>query len=101
MEKDKEIKGKGRVINVDQPTGLIDLKRIGYRALRYWYIVVISLIVSLAIAFYYNRYTQRIYPVSASIIIREKEESSGAEILYKNALVDQYRNYLNEPYIIK
>src|SRR6185295_7466086 len=36
-----------------------------------------------------------------SIIIREKEETSGAELLYKNALVDQYRNYLNEPYIIR
>ena len=86
----------------DQPTSLIDIKRIGYRALRYWYLVVISLVCALAVAFYFNRYTQRVYQVTASIIIREKEETSGAgELLYKNALVDQYRNYLNELYIIR
>ena len=79
----------------------IDLKRILYRALSYWYLVLISLSISLVIAYYNNRYTQPIYPVSASIIIREKEETSGAELLYKNALIDQYRNYLNEPYILR
>lgn len=60
-----------------------------------------SLIVSFSIAFYKNRYTQRIYPISASIIVREKEETSGAELLYNNALINQYRNYLNEPYILR
>ncbi len=79
----------------------IDFKRIGYRALRYWYLIALSLMVALSIAFYKNRYTQRIYPVSASIIIREVEETTGGELLYKNALVDQYKNYLNEPYLIK
>jgi len=38
---------------------------------------------------------------TASIVIREKEETSGAELLYSNALVNPYRNYLNEPYIIR
>jgi len=87
--------------NAERNISLVDFKRILYWALRYWYLVVFSLAVALTIAFYKNRYTQRIYPVSASIIIREKEETSGAELLYKNALVDQYRNYLNEPYIIR
>jgi capsular exopolysaccharide synthesis family protein len=85
----------------EQHSSLIDFKRITYRALRYWYLVVISLTGALALAFYTNRYTQRVYSVSASIIIREKEETTGGELLYKNALVDQYRNYLNELYIIK
>ncbi|HAC24878.1 MAG TPA: hypothetical protein DCE81_08180, partial [Cytophagales bacterium] len=56
---------------------------------------------ALAVAFYNILYTQRIYPISASIIIREKEETSGAELLYNNALINQYRNYLNEPYILR
>ena len=86
---------------IEQSVSLIDLKRIGYRASRYWYIILFALGATLVLAFYNNRYSQRIYPVSASIIIREKEETSGAELLYKNALVDQYRNYLNEPYIIR
>jgi capsular exopolysaccharide synthesis family protein len=84
------------------PGRLIDFKRVGYRALRYWYLVVLSLVVALAAAFYNNRYTQRIYPVSASIIILEREEeTTGAEILYENALLGQHRNYLNEPYVLR
>lgn len=79
----------------------LDFKRVAYRALRFWYLIVLSLGIALATAFYNNRYSQRIYPVSASIIIREVEETGGAELLYKNALIDPYRNYLNEPYIIK
>jgi len=84
------------------PEGInIDFKRVLFRALRFWYIVVLSLLVVLAIAFIRNRYATRIYPVSASIIIKETEETGGAELLYKNALIDPYKNYLNEIYILK
>lgn len=84
------------------PEGInIDFKRVLFRALRFWYIVVISLLIVLAIAFIRNRYATRIYPVSASIIIKETEETGGAELLYKNALIDPYKNYLNEVYILK
>lgn len=79
----------------------LDFKRVLSRAIRFWYVVVISLIVALSIAFYNTRYTQKVYPVSASIIIKEMQEMGGAELLYKNALIDPYRNYLNEPYIIR
>ncbi|MBN8650198.1 MAG: polysaccharide biosynthesis tyrosine autokinase [Cytophagales bacterium] len=79
----------------------IDFKRVSYRSLRYWYVVIGILAVSLTFAWYKTRYATRIYPVSASIIIREREEISGGELLYKNAIVDPYRNYLNEPYILK
>jgi capsular exopolysaccharide synthesis family protein len=82
-------------------SGSIDWKRVAFQGLRYWYIVLGFLFASLATAFYNNRYSQRIYPVVASIIIKEREETSGAELLYKNAIIDQYRNYLNEPYILR
>lgn len=79
----------------------LDFKRVLARAIRFWYMVVLSLVVALVISFYKTRYAQRVYPVSASIIIREMQEVGGAEFIYKNVLVDQYRNYLNEPYIIR
>ncbi|MCA6420675.1 MAG: polysaccharide biosynthesis tyrosine autokinase [Cytophagales bacterium] len=80
----------------------IDVKRIVYHAVTKWHLVVLSLLICLSIAYYKNRYTQKIYPVSASIIVKEKEETNGgAELLYKNTLIDQYRNYLNEPYILR
>jgi capsular exopolysaccharide synthesis family protein len=79
----------------------LDFKRVLSRAIRFWYVIVISLGVAFAIAFYKNRYTQRVYPITASILIKEMQETGGAEILYKNSLIDPYRNYLNEPYIIR
>jgi capsular exopolysaccharide synthesis family protein len=79
----------------------LDFKRVLARAFRFWYFIVLSLAIALAIAFYKNRYTQRTYPVSASIVIREMQETAGGEFIYKNSLLDGYRNYLNEPYIIR
>ncbi|MBX2898790.1 MAG: polysaccharide biosynthesis tyrosine autokinase [Cyclobacteriaceae bacterium] len=88
--------------NQQEPQGFVlDFKRVLARAIRYWYLIIVSLAIALGIAFYKNRYTPREYTVSASILIKEVQEISGAEILYKNSLVDPYRNYLNEPYIIK
>lgn len=79
----------------------LDFKRVLARAIRFWYVVILSLGISLVISFYKTRYSERVYPVSASILIREMQETGGAELLYKNALIDPYRNYLNEPYIIR
>ncbi|MGB4973380.1 MAG: polysaccharide biosynthesis tyrosine autokinase, partial [Cyclobacteriaceae bacterium] len=79
----------------------LDPKRVLARAIRFWYVVVLFLAGALAIAFYTNRYSERVYPVNTSILIREAQEMGGAELLYKNALIDPYRNYLNEPYIIR
>lgn len=80
---------------------VLDFKRVLARAIRFWYVVVLFLGVALVVAFYNNRYTQRVYPITASILIRETQEMGGAELLYKNSLIDPYRNYLNEPYIIR
>jgi capsular exopolysaccharide synthesis family protein len=79
----------------------VDFKRVAYRALSKWYLVALSLFVAIAIAFFRNRYTERVYPVYASILIREREAAGGADLLYSNPLVNPYRNYLNEPYIIR
>lgn len=79
----------------------LDFKRVLSRAIRFWYVIVVSLGIAFAIAFYNNRYTSKEYTVSASILIKEMQETGGAEILYKNSLIDPYRNYLNEPYIIR
>lgn len=79
----------------------IDYRRVLYRLLRYWYLVVFSLLIALTVAFLRNRYAQRVYPVSASIIIKESKETAGGELLYSNVLSEPYRNYLNELYIIK
>jgi capsular exopolysaccharide synthesis family protein len=80
----------------------IDAKRIIYWALKYWYLVALSLVIALMVAFFETRYAVRIYPVSASILIKEKDETtSEGKLLYNNPLVSGFRNYLNELYLIK
>jgi capsular exopolysaccharide synthesis family protein len=91
-----------RVIKPAESAGIqINYKRVIFRILRYWYVVVTSLTIALVAAFLYNRYATRIYPVSASVMFKEKEDVGTAEILYSNPLVNPYRNYYNEIYIIK
>jgi capsular exopolysaccharide synthesis family protein len=79
----------------------INFKRVAARALRFWYLIALSLLTSLAIAYLLNRYSTRIYPVTASIIIKENDENVGAKFLYNNELINPYRNFYNELYIMK
>jgi hypothetical protein len=86
----------------DQASGFqINFKRVAARALRFWYLVVLSLIVALTIAYLINRYSTRVYPVKASIIIKQNEENVGAKFLYDNELINPFRNFFNELYIMK
>jgi capsular exopolysaccharide synthesis family protein len=79
----------------------LDYKRILFRALRLWYVIVISVACGLIIAKLINRYTTPIYPITSSIIIREPAENTDARFIYNNSLVNSYRNFFNEPYIIR
>jgi capsular exopolysaccharide synthesis family protein len=79
----------------------IEYKRVLFRAIRYWYIIVLSLLTGLTIAYLVNRYTTRIYPVTTSIIIKESQERADAKLLYDNPLANPYRNFYNEPYIMR
>lgn len=81
---------------------LVDYYRIVALSIRWWYYIIVFLVVTLLLAFFKNRYTQRIYPVSMSILIKESEESGNtAELLYNNPIINSYRNFYNEPYILK
>lgn len=80
----------------------INLKRVLARALQYWYVIVLSVLMGVVAAFFATRYDTPIYTVSASIIVREGLENAGAEFLYKsNPLVTPYRNFYNELYIMR
>ena len=79
----------------------LDYRRVLHRARSYWFVIVGTLVIGLMVAYVINRYTTRIYPINASIIIRQSEENTNASILYSNPLINQYRNYFNELYIIE
>jgi uncharacterized protein involved in exopolysaccharide biosynthesis len=80
----------------------VSFKRILSLALGYWYLILLSVLTAVTVAFLINRYTTRVYTVSASIIVREGTENAAAEFLYKsNPLVNPYRNFYNELYIMR
>jgi capsular exopolysaccharide synthesis family protein len=86
----------------ESTTAPLNFKRVFSRAIQHWYLIVLSILVTLTAAYLYNRYTTRIYAVSASIIVREGTENAAAEFLYKsNPLVNPYRNFYNELYIMR
>ena len=53
-----------------QGAPLVDFRRVLSNAIRYWYLILFSILIALAVAWVVNRYSDRIYPVSMSIIIR-------------------------------
>jgi hypothetical protein len=79
----------------------INFKRVFSRVLQFWYITPLFLVVTLSTAFIINRYSTRIYPVRASILIKENDENAGAKFLYNNELINPYRNFYNEIYILR
>lgn len=91
------LKDAGTATNVP-----VNVKRILGMAVRYWYLIVLSVLTALSMAFLINRYSAKIYSVTAAIIVREGTENAAAEFLYKsNPLVTPYRNFYNELYIMR
>lgn len=79
----------------------IDYKRVIYQALRFWYLIVLSVVIALTISYVSNRYKVASYAVDASIIIKEGGDMMGGKSIYSGSFVQLSRNYLNEIYIIK
>lgn len=80
----------------------INIKRVISITIRFWYLLLLGIVLGVMGAYFITRYTTRVYTVSASIIVREGVENAGAEFLYKgNPLVSPYRNFYNELYIMR
>ncbi len=80
---------------------LIDFKRVFFRILKNWYVLALCLSIALSLAFFKNRYADRIYQVSSSIMIKENNELAGGKFIYNNPLVNPYRNFFNELFLIQ
>lgn len=91
-----QLENRSRKIGV-----LVNTSRVLDRFIRYWYITLITLLVGLAGAWAFNRYSTRIYPVTASMIIRENENASTLRSLYGTTLLNPERNYEDEFFIMR
>ncbi|RLD43785.1 MAG: hypothetical protein DRI88_10475, partial [Bacteroidetes bacterium] len=54
----------------------MDVRRLVISVLRNWYWFILAVVVALAIAFLYNRYTTPLYKICSSILIEEKNTGS-------------------------
>jgi capsular exopolysaccharide synthesis family protein len=83
--------------------GGIDIQRIIFLVLKYWYFIVLSLLLALTLAYLLNRYTVRIYPVSMTILIKDEPEKDNSivDLLYNGRGFTPGKNYLNEEILLK
>ena len=54
-----------------QEEDTLDIKGIIIKVLSYWYLFIIGIIVALVAGYLYNRYTPKVYQVSASLYIKQ------------------------------
>ena len=65
---------------------IIDFRQFFYKIISNWYFFALSLLFTLAIAYLYNRYTNELYLVETSILIKENNSmGSASDLLYEKA----------------
>ncbi len=78
----------------------LDIKQLLYRVIANWYWYAISVFIALFVAYLVNRYSQQIYSVTSSVIVRDDDQSKayvGAEQLIQSLrLVKNTKSVQNE-----
>ncbi len=78
----------------------LDIKQLLYRIIANWYWYAITVFLALFVAYLVNRYSQQVYSVSSSVIIRDDDQSKafvGAEQLIQSLrLVKNTKSVQNE-----
>ncbi len=81
---------------------LAEAKKFLFEVLRFWPLVLVSVLIALGWAWYENKYTPRIYPVAMTILVKENSgQENSAAMLYQNALIKSPTNAYNEPILLK
>lgn len=78
-----------------------DFKNIVVKIISYWYLFAIGIIIALVIGFIYNRYTPKVYQVSASIFIKEDKMTVDPTSMMTGLTFKSNNNIANEIAIIK
>lgn len=80
-----------------------DLLKVFYRVANYWLLFLVSMVLSLAVAFAYVRYTEKVYKVSSTVLLRDNtSKDSGMEMLFKDlGIGGGKKNLENEIEILK
>lgn len=80
---------------------VIDLKQIFFKFLKYWYLFVIAIILSLAVAYLFNRFTKPTYKVSTTILIKDEKSAFDAQALLGLGNLQNAQSIENEIGVLK
>ena len=81
---------------------IIDFKQFFFKILKNWYFFVLSLIITLVIAFAYNRYTHELYKIETTILINEDNTIGDAsDLFYEKTIQTQSMSLENKELILK
>lgn len=93
---------QGNNSQIKKADNLAQVRKYAFEALRYWYLFVLALIISLVWAWYKNEYTHRVFPVGMSLIVRSQSNAdNSAAMLYNNALINAVPNHYDQAHLIK
>ena len=81
---------------------IIDFKQFFFKLIKNWYFFILSLALTLAIAYAYNRYTHELYKIDTSILINEDNTSGNpSDLLYEKVIRTQHMSLENKELILK
>ncbi len=74
----------------------IDLRLLLFKVLRYWYLLALSTLIALGVAFFFNKYTLPKYKVSTTILIKENYSDVDAQDLIGFRFINNKKKIENE-----
>jgi len=87
-----------------QVDDIIDVRFFVFKLITNWYYFLITILLALSIAFGVNRYSQEVYYIDTTLLIKENTgsmASNAAEMLYDNTYHSGKRGLKNEEIILK
>tara|TARA_B100001758_G_C18416864_1_gene620792 strand:+ start:4268 stop:6607 length:2340 start_codon:yes stop_codon:yes gene_type:complete len=85
----------------NQLDDIIDFRQFFYKIIRNWFLFFISILVAFVIAFAYNRYTNELFYVKTSILIKEDNNITSASDLLYEKVQSNTRSLENQELLIK
>ena len=88
--------------NNNQFDEIIDIRQFFHKIINNWKFFAISLLLTFAIAYLYNRYTNELYLIETSILVKENNSlGSSSDLLFEKAMGSSNISIENKVLILK
>ena len=81
---------------------IIDFRQFFFKIIKNWFFFLLSLFLTFAIAYAYNRYTQELYLVETSILVKEDNTvATASDLLFEKAMKTNTMSLENKELVLK